>query len=327
MAKEKEVTLTKEEKLQLVVSQLNKDHGVGTILLNQPLPGVEKFSSGSLTLDIALGGGWARGRIVEIYGKPSAGKTSLALQAIAEIQNSGGVGAFVDIEHAFDPKYAETIGVNLETLVFSQPDYGEQALAVVEGLVDSGTIDLIVIDSVAALVPKVELDGEMEDQQMGLQGRLMSKAMRKLTAIVSKNRTTVMFLNQLRAKITMYGGGQETSGGNALKFYASQRLELQPKSKALEEGGEKVATEVLAKVVKNKVAPPFKEATLTIRYGVGLDRWTDLLRFAVSQGLIEKKGAGWYTYNNSSLAQGEGNSAAYIRAHPELEQELKQKLL
>lgn len=295
---------------------------------------VETFSSGSLALDIALGaGGYPKGRIIEIYGPESSGKTTVTLHAIAEIQKSGGIAAFIDAEHAFDPQYARALGVNLDELIFSQPDNGEQALEIAETLIRSGAINLVVIDSVAALTPKAEIEGEMGDSHMGLQARLMSQALRKINGAVSKSHCTTIFINQIRMKIgVMFGNPETTTGGNALKFYASVRLEIR-RQKAIKQGDEVVGHETKIKVVKNKVAPPFKEAITSISFGQGISRTEELVvigtdgKYKNEDGsdILEKSGA-WYAYNGENIGQGKENTKEYLKMNPDVANEIEAKI-
>jgi recombination protein RecA len=297
---------TRKDKVQEVIAALNKEYGRGIVLTNEKLPDIEKISSGCYSLDKGLGGGWARGRIVEILGMESSGKSTVCLEAIASVQRAGGLALFVDAEHAFDGVYAKNLGVNVDELIFSQPPHGEAALDVADAFARSGIVDLMVIDSVAALVPKAEIEAGMSEQQMGLHPRLMSKAMRLLTGPLSKGGVTLMFTNQYRDKISMWSGGKTSTGGNALRFYTSQRLELRRLSGEkgiVKVNGEPVAIEVNAKVIKNKVAPPFKETALRIVYGKGIDKELDLVRAAIEKGVVDKSGA-WYSYGEHKI-QGE----------------------
>ena len=314
----------KEQALQEALKQIEKQFGKGSVMRlgDRAEVSVDVIPSGSLALDIALGiGGYPTGRIIEIYGPESSGKTTLTLQAIAEAKKKGGRAAFIDAEHAIDPVYAKALGVNIDDLILSQPDSGEQGLEIAETLVRSGAIDLIVVDSVAALVPQVELDGEMSDSQMGLQARLMSKALRKLSGIMNKTDCTIIFINQLREKIgVMFGNPETTTGGRALKFYSSVRIEIR-RSEAIKQGSEIIGNKTNIKVVKNKVAPPFKVATVDIIYGQGISKDGEVLDLAVEQDLIEKSGA-WYAYNGEKIGQGRENAKAYLRSHPELLEQL-----
>jgi recombination protein RecA len=319
----------KRKALEAAMVQIDKQYGKGTIMRLGDEGAIEKVSiipTGCLSLDIALGvGGVPRGRVVEIYGPESSGKTTLALHIAAEAQKRGGVAAFIDAEHALDARYAKKLGVNTDELLISQPDTGEQALEITELLVRSTAVDLIVIDSVAALVPKAELEGEMGDAQMGLQARLMSQALRKLTAVISKSRTTVVFINQVRDKIgVMFGNPETTTGGRALKFYASQRLEIR-RVATIKQGADIVGNQTKVKVVKNKVAAPFKEVEFDIMYDEGISREGDILELAVNLGLIDKSGT-WYAYGDERVGQGKENAKAYLKEHSELAQTLEEKI-
>lgn len=332
VSKENLVNKDKLASLKATMAKIEKDYGTGTISMlgDKPHKDIKTSPSGSLALDMALGGGYAIGRIVEIYGAESSGKTTFAIHAMAECQKAGGIAAFVDAEHAFDPKYAEAIGVDIDALVFSQPDYGEQALEIVEQLVLSGAVNLIVIDSVAALTPKAEIEGNMGDSFMGLQARLMSQALRKLTGIAHKNNTTLIFINQVRSKIgVMFGNPNTTTGGNALKFYASQRLEVSgtEKIEGKDNNGDKnyVAKKTKVKVVKNKVAPPFREAELEIEYGIGISKLSELLDIGVRMDIVKKAGA-FYSYEGTKLGQGKENSKAFLSDKPELVEEISTKI-
>ena len=323
--KEKEAKL---KALKLTLDKMDKTYGKGTVMKmsDQSVSDVEAISTGSLGLDLALGvGGYPRGRIVEIYGPESSGKTTLTLHAIAEAQKAGGIAAFIDAEHAFDRFYAEKLGVDLENLIISQPDNGEQALEITDNLIRSGAIDIIVIDSVAALTPKSEIEGEMGDSKMGLHARLMSQALRKLTGSISKTKCTVIFINQLREKIgVMFGNPETTTGGNALKFYASVRLDIR-RIGAIKDGDEVVGNETRVKVVKNKVAPPFKQAEFQIMYGQGICKEAELIDLGVKQKLVEKAGA-WYSYNGERIGQGKANVVKYLKEHTEMSNDIEQKL-
>ncbi len=316
--------------LKSVVSSVEKQFGKGAIMALGDEDGLEPvatISTGSLALDLATGvGGYPRGRIVEIYGPESSGKTTLALHAIAQAQRNGGVCAFIDAEHAIDINYARAIGVEIDKLLVSQPDTGEQALDIAEMLIRSGAIDLIVVDSVAALTPRAEIDGDMGDAHMGLQARLMSQAMRKLTAVTSRTQTSVIFINQLRMKIgVVYGNPETTTGGNALKFYASVRLDIR-KIGVVKNGEESVGTKARVKVVKNKVAPPFREAEFEILYGVGVNKLGEIVDLGEKSGLLEKSGA-WFSYQGKNLAQGRDKMVSYLAENPALAQELRLSLV
>jgi recombination protein RecA len=324
-------TEEKEKALEAARLQIEKQYGSGSLIKlgsGENAAGIEVVPSGSIMLDEALGiGGYPRGRIIEIYGPESSGKTTLALHAVAEAQKLGGIAAFIDAEHALDPVYARNLGVNIDELWISQPDSGEQALEIAESLVRSGAVDVIVVDSVAALTPQSEIDGDMGDAQMGLQARLMSQAMRKLTAIIGKSRTIIIFINQIRMKIgVMFGNPETTTGGNALKFYSSLRLEVR-KTETIEAGkdADAIGNRVRVKVVKNKVAPPFRRAELDIIFGQGISAMGSLLDAAVKYSLIEKKGA-WYSYGEEKVGQGRENAKEYLVQNPEFSTELEQKL-
>ena len=323
----------KEKALGLAVAQIERQFGKGAIMRLGAQPAaldIAVISTGAISLDAALGvGGIPRGRVSEIYGPEASGKTTLALHLIAEVQATGGIAAFIDAEHALDPVYAQKLGVKTDELLISQPDTGEQALEIAETLVRSGAIDVIVVDSVAALVPKAEIDGEMGDAQMGLQARLMSQALRKLTGIISKSRTAMIFINQLRQKIGMFVGNPETTnGGNALKFYASVRLDVR-RIGQIKEGDETTGSRVRVKVVKNKVAPPFRQTEFDMMYGEGISREGDLLDLASERGLIHKSGA-WYAYQEDRIGQGRENAKKYLKEHRDIaaaiEQQLRQTL-
>ena len=323
----------KEKALSVAMAQIERQFGKGAIMRLGAQPAaldVAVISTGGISLDTALGvGGIPRGRVTEIYGPEASGKTTLALHLIAEVQKTGGIAAFIDAEHALDPIYAQKLGVKTDELLISQPDTGEQALEIAETLVRSGAIDVIVVDSVAALVPKAEIDGEMGDAQMGLQARLMSQALRKLTGIISKSKTAMVFINQLRQKIGMFVGNPETTtGGNALKFYASVRLDVRRISQ-IKDGDEVIGSRIRAKVVKNKVAPPFRQAEFDMMYGVGISREGDLLDLASDKGLVHKSGA-WYAYQEDRIGQGRENAKKYLKEHPDvaaaIEQQLRQTL-
>lgn len=316
--------------LEMAISQIEKSFGKGSIMrlgAGEVTEGVQAIPTGSLSLDIATGiGGFPRGRVIEIFGPESSGKTTLALNAIAQAQKMGGTAAFIDAEHALDVNYASKIGVNVEDLLVSQPDTGEQALEVAETLVRSGAIDIIVVDSVAALVPKAEIEGDMGDAHMGLQARLMSQALRKLTAAISKSMTTVIFINQIRMKIgVMFGNPETTTGGTALKFYSSMRLDIR-KIDSLKEGQEVIGGRVRVKIVKNKVAPPFRQAEFDIYFNEGISRLGEVIDIGVDKGIIEKAGA-WYSYNGSKIGQGRENVKEYLKNNPEIAAEVEQKIL
>jgi recombination protein RecA len=323
-------TPEKEKAIELAVSAIEKQFGKGAVMRlgsDEPLvQDISAISSGSVSLDLALGvGGIPRGRVVEIYGPESSGKTTLTLHMVAEAQKAGGVAAFIDAEHALDVGYARKLGVRTEDLLISQPDTGEQALEICEMLVRSGAVDLIVIDSVAALVPRAELEGEMGDQHMGLQARLMSQALRKLTATISKANASVIFINQIRMKIgVMFGNPETTSGGNALKFYASQRLDIR-RVGAIKDGDTVIGNRTRVKVVKNKVAPPFREVEFDILYGQGISREGDLLDLAVENNIIEKSGA-WFSYGGERIGQGRENARDFLKLHPEILADVEGKL-
>src|SRR6267143_169391 len=319
----------KDRALTAALSQIELSYGKGAIMMlgeAAAQKNIDVIPTGSLTLDMALGvGGIPRGRVVEIYGPESSGKTTLALHVIAEAQKKGGVAAFIDAEHALDPVYAGRIGVKTEDLLISQPDTGEQALEIVDVLVRSGAVDVIVIDSVAALVPKAEIEGEMGDSHVALQARLMSQALRKLTSIVARSHTSVIFINQLREKIgVMFGSPETTPGGKALKFYASIRLDVR-RIETLKDGGDAVGNRTRVKVVKNKVAPPFKQAEFDIVYGEGISREGSLIDVGVEQGIVRKSGA-WYTYENDQLGQGKENVRSFLRDNPDLADEIEKRI-
>ncbi|MGN1343673.1 MAG: recombinase RecA [Traorella sp.] len=322
-----------EELLKDTIAQIEKQYGKGSIMKlgDRASVDVDAISSGSLKIDQALGiGGFPKGRIIEIYGPESSGKTTLALHAIAEVQKKGGRAAFIDAENAIDPIYAQKLGVQIDELILSQPDSGEQALEITELLVKSGAIDLVVIDSVAALVPQAELDGEMSDQHVGLQARLMSKAMRKLAGVMNKSECTAIFINQLREKVgIMFGNPETTPGGRALKFYASVRVEIR-KSEAIKNGSDIIGNKVNVKIVKNKVAPPFKTAVVEIMYGEGISYLAELLDIAVDYDIIHKSGA-WFSYNGDKIAQGRDSAKNYLKNNPEVfaevEKQVKERML
>jgi recombination protein RecA len=319
----------KRKALGAALLQIEKQFGKGSVMRMGDVAAVRDLDvipTGSLALDIALGvGGMPRGRIVEIYGPESSGKTTLTLEIIAQAQLLGGTAAFIDAEHALDPSYAEKIGVNLDELLVSQPDTGEQALEIADMLVRSGSVDVVVIDSVAALTPKAEIEGEMGDSHMGLQARLMSQALRKLTANIKRSNTLVIFINQIRMKIgVMFGNPETTTGGNALKFYASVRLDIR-RIGAIKEGDEVVGNETRVKVVKNKVAPPFKEAEFEILYGEGVSREGELIELGVKHEMIQKSGA-WYSYGNERIGQGRDNVRRFLKEHPEIAQNMEKQI-
>ncbi len=324
--------MEKSDKLRALDAALNKiekEYGKGTVMrLGDPAAqmNVETVPTGSLSLDIALGlGGIPKGRIIEIYGPESSGKTTVTLHMISEVQKRGGIAGFIDAEHALDPVYAKNIGVDIDNLYISQPDNGEQALEITETMVRSGAVDIIVIDSVAALVPKAEIDGDMGDSHVGLQARLMSQALRKLTAIVSKSNCTVVFINQLREKVgIMFGNPETTTGGRALKFYSSVRLDVR-KIESLKQGGEVIGNRTRVKVVKNKIAPPFKEAEFDIMFGEGISTVGDILDLAASIDIVNKSGA-WYAYEGNKIGQGRENAKAYLKEHPEVTAAIEAKV-
>jgi recombination protein RecA len=319
----------KQKALQVAIGQIEKDHGKGALMKlgeGSLYPEIEAVSTGSLTLDSALGiGGLPKGRVVEIYGPESSGKTTMTLQVIAETQKQGGTAAFIDAEHALDPKYAENLGVNIDELLLSQPDSGEQALEITDTLVRSGAVNTIVIDSVAALTPKAEIDGDMGDSHMGLQARLMSQALRKLSANIKKSNTLVIFINQIRMKIgVMFGSPETTTGGNALKFYSSVRLDIR-RIGAIKKGDEIVGNETRVKVVKNKVAPPFRIAEFDILYGEGVSKESELIDLGVKYNLVEKAGA-WYSYGKDRIGQGKDNSRIFLKDNPDIALEIENKI-
>ncbi|MBF0506677.1 MAG: recombinase RecA [Nitrospirae bacterium] len=316
--------------LEMAISQIEKNFGKGSIMrlgAGQVAEGIQVIPTGSLTLDIATGiGGFPRGRVVEIYGPESSGKTTLALKAISEAQKTGGVAAFIDAEHALDINYASRLGVNVEDLLVSQPDTGEQALEVAETLVRSGAVDIVVVDSVAALVPKAEIEGDMGDSLPGLQARLMSQAMRKLTAAISKSLTTIVFINQIRMKIgVMFGNPETTTGGNALKFYASMRLDIR-KIDNLKDGQEVIGGRVRVKIVKNKVAPPFRQAEFDIYFNEGISKNGEIIDLGAEKGVIEKAGA-WYSYGGNRIGQGRDNVREYLKNNPSVADEIERKII
>ncbi len=316
--------------LDLAIKQMDKAFGKGTLIRlgDKEVMPVESISTGSLGLDLALGvNGIPKGRVVEIYGPESSGKTTITLHMIAECQKKGGVCAFIDAEHALDVAYAKNLGVDTDNLLVSQPDFGEQALEILETVVRSGAVDLVVIDSVAALTPKVEIDGDMDDMQVGVQARLMSKALRKVTGILSKMNTTVIFINQIRMKIGMtgYGSPETTTGGNALKFYSSVRLDIR-RIASLKQAEEVIGNRTKVKVVKNKVAPPFRTAEFDIMFGAGISKMGELIDYGVKLDIIDKAGA-WFSYNDSKIGQGKENSKQFLADNPELADEIEQKIL
>lgn len=330
--REKEKLKEKDDKMKALdaaLSQIEKQYGKGAVMkLGDPASqmNVETTPTGSLSLDIALGlGGIPKGRIVEIYGPESSGKTTVTLHMIAEVQKRGGIAGFIDAEHALDPVYARNIGVDIDNLYISQPDNGEQALEITETMVRSGAIDIVVVDSVAALVPKAEIDGDMGDSHVGLQARLMSQALRKLTAVISKSNCTVIFINQLREKVgVVYGNPETTTGGRALKFYSTIRLDVR-KIEALKQSGEIIGNRTRIKVVKNKIAPPFKEAEFDIMFGEGISRVGDMLDVATNLNIINKSGA-WFAYENNKIGQGRENAKNYLKEHPEVFDEVERKV-
>ncbi len=313
--------------LDLALEQIEKQYGKGSIMKlgDAYKVSVETISTGSLSLDIALGGGVPKGRVIEVYGPESSGKTTLTLHVIAEVQRQGGTAAFIDAEHALDPAYAQRIGVDTANLLLSQPDNGEQALEIVETLVRSNAVDLIVVDSVAALVPRAEIEGDMGDSHMGLQARLMSQALRKLTGVISRSKATVIFINQIRMKIgVMFGNPETTTGGNALKFYASVRMDIRRISQ-IKQGEEIVGNRTRVKVVKNKIAPPFRQAEFDIMYNQGISKSGDLLDLATERDIVEKSGA-WFAYNGEKIGQGREATKKYLEANPKLMDELTKKV-
>jgi recombination protein RecA len=331
MAKEDQNTIQKEKlkALALTLDKIEKSFGKGSIMRmgDKPVEDVPAISSGSIGLDIALGiGGYPKGRIIEIFGPESSGKTTLAIHAIAEAQKAGGIAAFIDAEHAFDPYYARKLGVNTDEMLISQPDHGEQALEITDSLIRSGAVDIVVIDSVAALTPKAELEGDMGDAKLGLQARLMSQALRKLTANISKTRTCCIFINQLREKIgVMFGNPETTTGGNALKFYASVRLDIR-RIGQIKEGEEVMGNNVRVKVVKNKIAPPFRKAEFDILYGEGISKSGEIIDLGVNLNIIKKSGS-WFSYGENKLGQGRESVRKLIKDNPELSAELEAKIL
>jgi len=327
MADNKTATEGKNKALGLALDQIEKQFGKGSIMkLGEGHKiNVECVSTGSLSLDLALGGGIPKGRIVEIYGPESSGKTTLALHAIAEVQRHGGTAAFIDAEHALDPAYAKRIGLDIENLLLSQPDNGEQALEITETLVRSNAVDIIVVDSVAALVPRAEIEGEMGDAHMGLQARLMSQALRKLTGVISRSHTTVIFINQIRMKIgVMFGNPETTTGGNALKFYASVRMDIR-RIGQIKQGEEIIGNRTRVKVVKNKIAPPFRQAEFDIMYNQGISKSGDILDLAVEKGIVEKSGA-WFAYKDQKIAQGREGAKKYLEDNPKIMDEIAKQV-
>lgn len=319
----------KSKALAAALGQIEKQFGKGSVMRlgdHDVSRDIQAVSTGSLGLDIALGvGGLPRGRVIEIYGPESSGKTTLTLQVIAEMQKMGGTAAFIDAEHALDPNYAQKLGVDVDNLLVSQPDTGEQALEIADMLVRSGSVDVVVIDSVAALTPKAEIEGEMGDSHMGLQARLMSQALRKLTANIKRTNTLVIFINQIRMKIgVMFGNPETTTGGNALKFYASVRLDIR-RVGAIKKGDEIIGNETKVKVVKNKVSPPFKEAFFDILYGQGISREGEIIELGVAHKLVDKSGA-WYAYNGEKIGQGKDNAREYLKEHPEIAHEIEARV-
>ena len=324
--------MAREDKLKALdaaISQIEKQYGKGSIMKlgdSSAQMNVETIPTGSLSLDIALGlGGLPKGRIIEIYGPESSGKTTVALHAVAEVQRRGGIAGFIDAEHALDPAYAKNIGVDIDNLYISQPDCGEQALEITETMVRSGAVDIVIVDSVAALVPKAEIDGDMGDSHVGLQARLMSQALRKLTAVISKSNCIVIFINQLREKVgIMFGNPETTTGGRALKFYASVRMDVR-RIESLKQGGEVIGNRTRVKIVKNKVAPPFREAEFDIMFGQGISREGDILDLAADTGVINKSGA-WYAYNGEKIGQGRENAKVYLKENPMIAEEVEAKV-
>ena len=324
--------MNKDDKLKALdaaITQIEKSYGKGSIMRlgdSGANMNIETTPTGSISLDIALGlGGVPKGRVIDVYGPESSGKTTVALHMVAEVQKRGGIAGFIDAEHALDPVYAKNIGVDIDNLYISQPDTGEQALEITETMVRSGAVDIVIVDSVAALVPKAEIDGEMGDSHVGLQARLMSQGLRKLTGIISKSNCSVIFINQLREKIgVMFGNPETTTGGRALKFYASVRLDVR-RVESIKQGGEVVGNHVRVKVVKNKIAPPFKEAEFDIMFGQGISREGDILDLAAKDNVIEKSGA-WYAYNGAKIGQGRENAKNYLKEHPEVFDEVEQKV-
>lgn len=324
-------TVNKDRKkaIEMAISQIEKQFGKGSIMRlgSEGIIEIASIPSGSISLDVALGvGGYPRGRVVEIYGPESSGKTTLALHAVAEAQKGGGTAAFIDAEHALDVTYATKLGVNVDDLLLSQPDTGEQALEVAETLVRSGALDIVVIDSVAALVPRAEIEGDMGDSLPGLQARLMSQALRKLTATISKSQTTVVFINQIRMKIgVMFGNPETTTGGNALKFYATNRLDIR-RIETIKSAQEAIGSRVRVKVVKNKVAPPFKQAEFDIYFNEGISKVGELIDLGVAKGIVDKSGA-WYSYSGNRIGQGRENVKEYLKSNPDVSKEIEAKII
>lgn len=318
----------KTKALGLAMEQIEKQFGKGSIMKlgeGNAYAQVETIPTGSISLDLALGGGLPKGRIIEVYGPESSGKTTLTLHAIAEVQKNGGTAAFIDAEHALDPSYAKRIGVDVENLLLSQPDNGEQALEITETLVRSNAVDIIVVDSVAALVPRAEIEGDMGDSLPGLQARLMSQALRKLTGVINRSKATVIFINQIRMKIgVMFGNPETTTGGNALKFYASVRMDIR-RIGQIKQGDQVIGNRTRVKVVKNKIAPPFREAEFDIMYNEGISRSGDILDIAAARGIVDKSGA-WFAYNDQKIGQGREAAKAYLNEHPEITEELSAKI-
>ncbi|MFD9893678.1 recombinase RecA [Amycolatopsis sp. NPDC058986] len=318
----------KDKALELALAQIDKQYGKGSVMRlgEDTRPPIAVIPTGAIALDVALGiGGLPRGRVIEIYGPESSGKTTVALHAVANAQRNGGIAAFIDAEHALDPEYAKALGVDTDALLVSQPDTGEQALEIADMLIRSGALDILVIDSVAALVPRAEIEGEMGDSHVGLQARLMSQALRKITGALSNSGTTAIFINQLREKVgVMFGSPETTTGGKALKFYASVRLDVR-RIETLKDGGEAVGNRTRVKVVKNKVAPPFKQAEFDILYGVGVSREGSLIDMGVDQGIVRKSGA-WYTYEGDQLGQGKENARRFLRENPDIANEIEKRI-
>ncbi|HEY5668286.1 MAG TPA: recombinase RecA [Candidatus Saccharimonadales bacterium] len=318
----------KTKALGLAMEQIEKQFGKGSIMKlgeGNAYAQVETIPTGSISLDLALGGGLPKGRIIEVYGPESSGKTTLTLHAIAEVQKNGGTAAFIDAEHALDPAYAKRIGVDVENLLLSQPDNGEQALEITETLVRSNAVDIIVVDSVAALVPRAEIEGDMGDSLPGLQARLMSQALRKLTGVINRSKATVIFINQIRMKIgVMFGNPETTTGGNALKFYASVRMDIR-RIGQIKQGDQVIGNRTRVKVVKNKIAPPFREAEFDIMYNEGISRSGDILDIAAARGIVDKSGA-WFAYNEQKIGQGREAAKTYLNEHPEITEELSAKI-